>query len=166
MLKERKTRHFTAQNLRNNELAASYFLPSHMDLPAVGYQNQTLNGNNGVNWLVATLQDMKNSLEEQTLGSFVIPTDQMFGAGDSIVLEIYGTDGKLKGEYSFCDEGMCGGYGLTNPGWYPLEAMQGWSATDDDLSNDIPLASGQMVIITSGETDTTLTLPDPMKVTK
>ena len=134
--------------------------------PAVGYQNQTLNGNNGVNWLVATLQDMKNSLEEQTLGSFVIPTDQMFGAGDSIVLEIYGTDGKLKGEYSFCDEGMCGGYGLTNPGWYPLEAMQGWSATDDDLSNDIPLASGQMVIITSGETDTTLTLPDPMKVTK
>ena len=113
--------------------------------------------------MVATLQDMKNTLEEQTLGSFVIPTDQAFGGGATIVLEIYGTDGKLKGEYSFCDEQNAGDYGLTNPGWYPLEAMQQWSATDEDLSNDIPLPSGQLVIITSGEADTTFTLPSPLK---
>lgn len=157
MLKERKTRHFTAQNLRNNELAASYFLPSHMDLPAVGYQNHTLLGNGGINWMVATLQDMKNTLEEQTLGSFLIPTDESFMSGDSIILEIYGTDGKLKGEYSFCDEVNCGNYGLTNPGWYPYGKMMYWEATDDDLSNDIIVPFGSGVIITSSEANTKVT---------
>ena len=134
--------------------------------PVVGYQNQTLFGNNGINWMVATLQDMRNTLEEQTLGSFVIPTDQSFGGGATIILEIWGTDGKLVGSYSFCDEENCGSYGLTNPGWYPLDVMEEWTATDADLMNNvIPVKSGQMVIITSGEADTTLTLPDPMKVT-
>ena len=123
----------------------------------VGYQNQPLVGNNGVNWVVATIQDMNNTLEEQTLGSFKIPTDQAFGGGATIVLEIYGTDGKLKGEYSFCDEENAAGYGLTYPGWYPLEAMQYWSATDDDLSNDVIVPFGSGVIITSGEADTTVT---------
>ena len=132
---------------------------------AVGYQNQTLLGNGGINWMVATIQDMKNTLEEQTIGSFVIPTDQMFGSGDSIVLEIWGTDGTLQGSYSFVDENNCGTYSLTNPGWYPFDKMWEWSATDDDLSNDIPVVSGQMVIINNAEADTTLTLPDPMKVT-
>ena len=47
-------------------------------------------------------------------------------------------------------------------GWYPLEKMQQWEATDADLSNDVPVAAGKMVIITSGEADTTLTLPNPM----
>lgn len=132
----------------------------------VGYQNQTLLGNGGINWMVATLQDMNNKLEEQTLASFIVPTDESFMSGDSIILEIYGTDGKLKGEYSFCDEVNCGNYGLTNPGWYPYEKMMYWEAMDDDLCNNVPLASGQLVIITSSEADTTLTLPDPMKVTK
>ena len=116
--------------------------------------------------MVATLQDMKNSLEEQTLGSFVIPTDTGFGSGDSIVLEIYGTDGKLKGEYSFLDEDNAASWGVSNPGWYPYDLVLEWTVSDADIANDIPLASGQMVIITSGEDDTTLTLPDPMKATK
>ena len=125
----------------------------------LGEKTFTLFGNGGINWIGnATPVDL-------TLGDLGIPTDQVFLSGDSIILEIYGTDGKLKGEYSFCDETNCMTYGLTNPGWYPFDLMQGWSATDADICNDVPLASGQMVIITSGEADTTFTLPDPMKVT-
>jgi hypothetical protein len=102
------------------------------------------------------------SLDNQTLGSFALPTDQGFSSGDSIVLEIYNSAGSLEGAYSFVDEANCAGYGLTNPGWYPLSAMQEWTATDDDLSNNLPIASGKMVIITSAEADTTLTLPSPL----
>ena len=115
---------------------------------------------------MATVQDMANTLEDQTIGSFKIPTDQTFMSGDSIVLEIWGNDGSLKGSYSFCDEENCGNYGLTYTGWYPYELMRDWMATDADLANNkVSVDAGQMVVITSGEADTTLTIPDPMKVT-
>ena len=57
----------------------------------VGYTTHKLWGNNYVTWAVATVQDMANALEDQTIGSFKIPTDQMFGSGDSIKLEIWVT---------------------------------------------------------------------------
>ena len=97
-----------------------------------------------------------------TLGDLALPTDQGFGSGDTIVLELYSSAGSLEAAYSFVDEANCETYGLTNPGWYPLDLMQGWTATDDDLANNVPLPSGKMVIITSGEADTTLTLPSPL----
>ena len=124
---------------------------------AVGYTTHKLWGNNYVTWSMATVQDMANTLEEQTIGSFKIPTDQAFQSGASIVLEIWGNDGKRVGAYSFCDEENCGAYGLTNPGWYPYELMEGWSATDDDLSNDVNLPFGYGAVITSSESDSTLT---------
>ena len=99
-----------------------------------------------------------------TLGDFAIPTDQVFGSGDSIVLEIYNASGSLDGEYSFVDAENATTYGLTKTGWYPLSLMQEWTATDEDCVNDkVTIPSGKMVIITSGEADTTLTLPNPMK---
>ena len=132
----------------------------------VGYTTHKLWGNNYITWSMATVQDMANTAEEQTIGSFKIPTDQMFGSGDSIKFEIWGNNGQLVGAYSFVDEMNCITYSLTNPGWYPLELMQQWLATDADLMNDkVSIDAGQMVVITSGEADTTLTIPDPMKVT-
>lgn len=97
-----------------------------------------------------------------TLGDFALPTDEGFGSGDTIVLEIYGADGTLQGDYSFVDEANASTYGLTETGWYPLELMQQWMATDADCANDVPVPAGKMVIITSGEADTTLTLPNPI----
>ena len=122
----------------------------------VGYQNQTVAGS-GFTWSVATLQQMGKNLESQTLGSFSLPTDENFLSGDSIILEVYGTDGALEGSYSFVDEANTSTYGLTYTGWYPLEKMQNWEATDDDLSNDVVVPFGKGVIITSSEADTTLT---------
>ena len=106
---------------------------------------------------MATVQDMTNIPEEQTIGSFKIPTDQAFFSGDSIKLEIWGNNGQLVGAYSFVDEQNCATYSLTNPGWYPLELMQQWLATDADLSNDVKLPFGYGAVITSGEADSTLT---------
>lgn len=98
-----------------------------------------------------------------TLGDLAIPTDQSFGGGDTITLEMYNETGSLDGAYSFVDEANTANYGLTNTGWYPLEKMQNWEATDEDLSNDVAISAGRMVIIYSGEADTTLTLPNPME---
>ena len=95
-----------------------------------------------------------------TLASFAFPTDQGYFSGDSIVLEIYNENGTCDGEYSFVDETNAGNYGLTKTGWYPLEKMQQWSANDDDCANEtVMIPAGKMVIITSGEADTTLTVP-------
>ena len=127
----------------------------------VGYQKLTVVGD-GVTWAISTLKQIDNTLANQTLGSFVIPTDQGFLSGDSIILEIYDETGTLEGAYSFVDEANTSTYGLTYPGWYPFEKMQQWEATDADLSNDVPVAAGKMVVITSAEADTTLTLPNPM----
>ena len=82
-------------------------------------------------------------------------------SGDSIFMEIYGTDGKLSAKYTFVDENNIGNYGLTVPGWYPFDPISNWDeVTDDDCVNNTAFVkSGQMVIITSGEADTTLTLP-------
>ena len=98
------------------------------------------------------------------LGDLALPTDQSFSSGDSIVLEIYNEAGNLDGEYSFVDADNAATYGLTKTGWYPLFEMQNWLATDDDCANTkVTIPAGKMVIITSGEADTTLTLPNPMK---
>ena len=100
--------------------------------------------------------------EAQTLASFSIPTDQGFLSGDSIMLEIYDETGSQTGAYSFADEANASLYGLSAPGWYPLEAMQYWTVTDEDCANDVTIPSGKMVVITSFEADTTLTLPSPL----
>lgn len=122
----------------------------------VGYQNHKMYGS-GITWLMSTLQDMNNTCEEQTLGSFKVPTDAGFGSGDTIVLEIWGSDGLLQGAYSFMDEANMAGWGLSIPGWYPLDLVQGWTATDDDLANDKVIPFGSGVIITSAEADSTVT---------
>jgi len=122
----------------------------------VGYQQQTAVGS-GITWALSTFKQIGNDLEDQTLASFMLPTDQGFTAGDSIILEIYGEDGTLEGDYSFVDEDNTATYGLTNPGWYPLAKMQNWEATDADLSNDVVVPFGKGVIITSGEADAPLT---------
>lgn len=123
----------------------------------VGYQQQTLTGNNGITWAISTFQQIGKALTNQTLDTFAIPTDEGFGSGDSIVLEIYNESGSLDGAYSFVDEANTANYGLTYTGWYPLEKMQNWEATDDDLSNDVVVPFGKGVIITSGEANTTIT---------
>ncbi len=123
----------------------------------VGYQDIAMTGHNGITWALSTFQDMSKTLEKQTIGSFMVPTDQGFGSGDTIVLEIYGSNGSLQGAYSFCDTGCCDMYGLTKPGWYPLEKMQLWSATDDDFANETVLPFGLGAIITSGEEDSNIT---------
>ena len=42
--------------------------------------------------------------------------------------------------------------------------MQEWTATDADCANEtVPIPAGKMVVITSGEADTTLTLPSPLE---
>ena len=126
----------------------------------LGEKTYKIWGGNWISW-VGNASPVKLWLKD-----FAIPTDQTFMSGDSIVLEIWGNDGSLKGSYSFCDEENCGNYGLTNPGWYPYELMRDWMATDADLANNkVSVDAGQMVVITSGEADTTLTIPDPMKVT-
>lgn len=110
-------------------------------------------GNNGITWTGnATPVDL-------TLGDLALPTDQNFSSGDSIMLEIYNESGSLVGEYSFVDEANAAGYGLSATGWYPLEATRYWTVTDADCANDVSIPAGKMVIITSGEADTTLTLP-------
>ena len=102
--------------------------------------------------------------EKQTLGMFSFPTDQSFSSGDSLVLAIYGTDGALEGDYSFVDEANAKTYSLTKTGWYPLEKMQQWEATDADCANEtVIIPSGKMIIITNGEGDTTLTIPSAIK---
>ena len=111
----------------------------------------------GITWAMSTFQQIGKDLEAQTLDSFAVPTDQSFGSGDSVVLEIYNESGSLEGEYSFVDTENASLYGLTKTGWYPLEKMQNWEATDDDLSNDVVIPFGKGVIITSGEADSTIT---------
>ena len=115
-------------------------------------------GGNGITWTGNTTPaDLK-------LGDFAIPTDQNFLSGDSLTLAIYNESGSLDGEYSFVDEKNAAGYGLTKTGWYPLEKMQEWTATDADCANEtVPIPAGKMVVITSGEADTTLTLPSPLE---
>ena len=122
----------------------------------VGYQNLDMVGS-GITWAISTMPAVGVDLEEQTLAQFKVPTNEAFVGGDSIVLEIYGSDGTLEGAYSFVDEANCETYSLTNPGWYPLDLMQQWTATDDDLSNDVVVPYGKGVIITSGEADSTVT---------
>ena len=117
----------------------------------------------GITWALSTFKQIDKELAGQTLASFALPTDQGFFSGDSIILEIYNENGSLDGDYSFVDEANTGTYGLTKTGWYPLEKMQNWEATDDDCANEsVEIPAGKMVIITSGEADTTLTLPNPM----
>ena len=129
----------------------------------VGYQTQTVVGS-GVTWALSTFKQIDKDFSAQTLASFAIPTDQGFFSGDSIVLEIYDETGSLEGSYSFVDEANAAGYGLSYTGWYPLEKMQNWEATDDDCANaTVQIPAGKMVIIVSGEADTTLTLPNPME---
>lgn len=122
----------------------------------VGYQTQDLTSG-GFTWSVATLKQMDNELESQTLSSFAVPTDKAFGGGDTITLEIYSSLGSLEGAYSFVDTENASLYGLSNTGWYPLEKMQNWEATDEDLSNDVVVPYGKGVIIYSGEADATVT---------
>ena len=128
----------------------------------VGYQNQTAVGS-GITWALSTFKQCGKELSAQTLASYALPTDQGFTSGDSIILEIYNESGSLDGAYSFVDEGNAAGYGLSYTGWYPLEKMQYWEATDADCANNtVNIPAGKMVIITSSEADTTLTLPNPL----
>ena len=124
----------------------------------IGEKTYDLFGGNSFNWIGnATPIALK-------LKDFAIPTDQSFGGADSIVLEIWGTDGNSQGEFSFVDENSCNDFGLTIPGWYPIQKIKDWDVSDVDCVNEkVEIPSGQMVIITSGEADTTLTLPDPIK---
>lgn len=106
---------------------------------------------------MSTVQDMNNTPEEQTLASFQVPKDAGFTSGDSIVLEIWGADGTLQGAYSFVDNDNAATWGLTNPGWYPLDLIQEWTATDADLADNTVVPFGSGVIITSAEADSTVT---------
>ncbi|MBQ8124370.1 MAG: hypothetical protein IJ173_00640 [Kiritimatiellae bacterium] len=115
-------------------------------------------GGNSFTWAVSTMKQIQNTLAGQTLGGFVIPTDESFMSGDSIVLSIYGTDGALEGEYSFVDTDNAANFSLTSPGWYPLAKVSEWEVTDEDLADDVIVPFGKGVIITSGEADTTLTV--------
>ena len=111
----------------------------------LGEKTYKIWGGNYVSW-VGNATPIKLWLKD-----FAIPTDQMFGSGDSIKLEIWGNNGKLVGAYSFVDETNCATYGLINPGWYPLELMQQWLATDNDLMYDKgSMDAGQIVVITRG----------------
>ena len=122
----------------------------------VGYQNHKMYGS-GITWILSTFQDLNNTLEEQTLASFQVPKDAGFTSGDSIILEIWGSDGTLQGSYSFVDNDNAATWGLTKPGWYPLDLIQEWTATDDDLADNTIIPFGSGVIITSGEADSTVT---------
>lgn len=114
-------------------------------------------GGNGITWTGNTTP------VDLTLGDFAIPTNQKFTSGDSIVLAVYNESGSLEGEYSFVDEKNLAIYGLTKTGWYPWEMIREELATDDDCANEtVTIPAGKMVIITSGEADTTLTLPNPL----
>jgi len=134
--------------------------PDFIGFPAfssvVGYQTQTVVGS-GITWSLATFKQIDKNLSAQTLSSFAIPTDQSFSSGDSIVLEIYDETGSLEGAYSFVDEDNAPFYSLNVTGWYPLEKMLYWEATDDDCANDLVVPFGKGVIITSAEADTSLT---------
>ena len=123
---------------------------------AVGYQNHKMYGS-GITWLMSTLQDMNNTCEEQTLGSFKVPTDAGFGSGDTIILEIWNSNGELQGAYSFLDNDNAATWGLTKTGWYPLDLIQEWTATDDDQADSTVIPFGSGVIITSAEADSTVT---------
>ena len=149
--------HFTASPRHPRKTPHAEYANQNPSPSVVGYQTQTAVGNNGITWALSTFKQIDKELSAQTLGSFVLPTDQGFGSGDTIVLEIYDETGTLEGAYSFVDEDNASLYGLTNPGWYPLEKMQNWEATDADLSNDVVVPFGKGVIITSGEADADLT---------
>lgn len=111
----------------------------------------------GITWILSTFQDLNNTLEEQTLASFQVPKDAGFTSGDSIILEIWGSYGTLQGSYSFVDNDNAATWGLSKPGWYPLDLIQEWTATDDDLADNTIIPFGSGVIITSGEADSTVT---------
>ena len=128
----------------------------------VGYQKLDVPGG-GITWAVSTMPTVGVDLESQTLASFVLPTDEAFGGGDVIQLEIYDENGSLDGAYGFVDEESCELYGLSATGWYPLEPLQDWTVTDDDCANEtVSLPAGKMVIITSGAADTTVTVPSAL----
>ena len=123
----------------------------------MGYQNQTVSGNNGITWLVSTFQQIGKELEEQTVGSFALPTDQNFSGSSTIEMAVYGADGMQSARYYFVDELNAATLGLTKPGWYDADPVAGWYATDSDLADDDIIPFGYGVIITSGEADTPLT---------
>ena len=131
-----------------------------MPLPAVGYQNIPVAGNNGVTWAVLTLQQMGKTLEKQTLASFQLPVhteDQGFMSADSIVLEVYDETGTMTGNYAFVDNYTKGNFGLTNPGWYPWQKVSDWEVNDADIANNVEVPFGHGVVITSGEDDCDMT---------
>jgi len=148
--------HFTAPLLHFRFCGNPDFIGFPAFSSVVGYQTQTVVGS-GITWSLATFKQIDKDLSAQTLSSFALPTDQGFSSGDSIFLEIYDETGSLEGAYSFVDADNAVGYGLSKPGWYPLEKMMYWEATDDDCANDLVVPFGKGVIITSSESDTSLT---------
>jgi hypothetical protein len=121
-----------------------------------GEQSYTLVGGTSFNWT-------GNSTPiDLYLKDFAIPTDSCFMSSDSLFMEVYGTDGSLKAQYAFVDEANMANFGLTVPGWYDYATISNWDpVTDEDCKNEtVKINAGQMVIITNGEADTTLTLPN------
>ena len=122
-------------------------------------QPYTLYGNTSYNWL-------GNSTPVSLyLKDFAIPADQEFQSGDSIFMERYGTNGGRIAKYAFVDEKNMVDHDLTTPGWYPFNLISDWEdVTDDDCLNEKEqIPAGEMTLITSGEADTTITLPDVSK---
>ena len=124
----------------------------------VGYLESSLVGENSFNWMISPLQQIGKGLEQQTVGSYVIPTDSGFMSSDSVYMEVYGTDGSLKAQYAFVDEANIGNFDLTVPGWYDYETISNWDpVTDEDYKNDELLPFGTGVIITSSEANSSVT---------
>lgn len=127
----------------------------------VGYQKITMKGN-GYTWVGATIKAMDNTLEEQRVGDFKVPTDLGFIGYDSVFFETYNDDGTADKKYYFVDEGFLDGYfteTLEKPGWYDAEYYDGgmYEFRNEDYAADDILPFGKGAIITSFEVDTDIT---------
>lgn len=124
----------------------------------MGYQKNTLNGNNRINWVVSTFQQVGKTLENQTVISFQIPDDKEFMGSNSIVLQMYNNTGSCEKRFYFLDQTNAELEEVSKTGWYDADAYDANGGyTNDDYRGDETIPFGYGVIITSGEYDSDLT---------
>lgn len=117
-----------------------------------------MNGNNSINWVVSTFQQVGKTLEGQTVSSFQIPDDRNFMGSDSIVLEMYNNTGSCEKRFYFLDKTTAELEEVSKTGWYNADAYDvNGGFTDDDYCGDETIPYGCGVIITSSERDSDLT---------